>query len=196
MGEYDYSNTPPSSSSLGATYTSAAPSSASLATAYDNTAAASPFIAATYTAGSPASATLGSSFDNGSPSPQSLGATYSNTAPTAEEIPGSTVPPALQVFSPAFHTTLKGWVLGGQYSLSEVVYDGNVIKSATVTWPDHEPGKPSQGTYTALVYDVDQGTTDSFSITYDRAGLIVYQLPIQRDSEGKPTNEPALTVTI
>lgn len=77
------------------------------------------------------------------------------------------------------------------YQLSTITYDDDgVVETATVLWPDG-----SAGVYTTTTKNATFLTVDAFTITHSNSSKTVTQSAVTRDSSGRVTVKPALTVS-
>jgi len=86
---------------------------------------------------------------------------------------------------------LRAWTAGESYELLSITYEPacpQVIKSATVLWPDG-----STGTYTATKINIALETVDAFTISHILSGTLITQLEVTRNGDGLITIKPALT---
>lgn len=88
---------------------------------------------------------------------------------------------------------LKLWTLSIFEMLTSVSYHATytfVPTTATINWPDG-----SSGTYTTTAYDAVNEDWASFTATHTDSGKTVTQSAVTRDSSGRVTARPAMTVS-
>lgn len=90
-------------------------------------------------------------------------------------------------------TKLIAWVIAEAFVMSESRYDGNgILTTATVTWPDGEPG-----TITTREPNVEFLSYDAFSVTYLHRGVTttINQGTVTRDDDGYIVSKPLPTAS-
>lgn len=87
---------------------------------------------------------------------------------------------------------LKAWTEAGAFEATSLTMDSTyplVVASATVKWPDG-----SAGTYTATTINSTWEATDAYTVTHATSGYTVTQAAVTRNTDGRVTTKPALTV--
>lgn len=86
--------------------------------------------------------------------------------------------------------TLIDWTEAGSYQVEAATYDSDgVVTTATVVWPDG-----SAGTFTRTAKDATFLSINGYTITHANSSKTVTQATVTRDSGGRVTTKPALTV--
>lgn len=89
---------------------------------------------------------------------------------------------------------LKEWTRGRQFRFTgTITYNTTypwLVSTATGTWPDG-----SAGTFTATTTNSTWRAIDAFTITHTNSGKTVTQSAVTRDTQGRVTTLPALTVS-
>lgn len=112
-----------------------------------------------------------------------LSATISALTGIVEGITGSSSVTAQQ---------LKDWTEAESYEVLAITYSTNypdVVASATLKWPDG-----SAGTFTSTTINASFICVDAYTVSHTASSKTVTQAAVTRDSEGKVTTKPALTV--
>jgi hypothetical protein len=82
--------------------------------------------------------------------------------------------------------TLLQWAMGNQFVLSDIERDsGEVVTSATITWPDG-----SSGIYSMTIKNEEFNDADAWTMTHSASGYTVTQPTLTRDQNGFVIDEP------
>lgn len=87
--------------------------------------------------------------------------------------------------------TLIGWATAEAFEPTNITYDSDeVVTSASVKWPDG-----STGTFTTTTKNTTWLAIDAYTISHTLSGQVVTQTAVTRNSTGRITVKPALSVS-
>lgn len=116
-----------------------------------------------------------------------------NIGTTANDGTGDQLRDAFNTLNGWADEIILGWAADGAYSPSAPPTrdSDQTISSANIVWN----GDGSAGVYTRTVKNATFGLTDSYTVTHALSGKTVTQPTITRDSSGRVSIAPALTIS-